>query len=48
VKIPERKDDSPEEFRRQQDLLAEQIQRKMDEKFQKELKELLDKENGDG
>lgn len=42
MKVPERKDDSPEEFQRTLDLLAQQIQAKMDARFQKELKELLD------
>jgi hypothetical protein len=44
MKIPERKDDSPEEFRRQQDLLRQQIHAKMDARLQKDLDELLDKE----
>lgn len=44
MKIPERKDDSPEEFRRQQDLLAKEVRRKMDERLEADHRKLLKEE----
>lgn len=43
MKIPERKDDSAAEFSKQQDEIAKQVQKKMDERFDKDLKTLLDR-----
>ena len=46
MRIPPREDDSPEAFRKQQEALAKEVRRKMDERFDKELKDLLDREEG--
>lgn len=46
MKIPPRDDDSAESFSKQQDLIAKQVQAKMDERFDRDLKALLDREEG--
>jgi hypothetical protein len=45
MKVPPRDDDSAESFARQQDELAKQVQAKMDERFDRDLKVLLDRED---
>jgi hypothetical protein len=44
MKIPERKDDSAAEFSKQQDAIAQQVQAKLDERFDREVKAVLDKD----
>lgn len=45
MKIPDRPDDSAESFKAQQEAIAKQVQAKMDERFDREVKDLLDKDN---
>ena len=45
MRIPERKDDSAESFSKQRDEIAKQVQAKLDERFDKDLKALLDRED---
>lgn len=44
INIPDRKDDSPEEFAKQQDAIAKQVQKAIDDKVDDAVKRILDKD----
>lgn len=43
MKVPDRKDDSPEEFAKQQDAIAKQVQAAIDAKVDAAVQRILDK-----
>lgn len=46
MKVPDRKDDSPEEFAKQQAALAKQVRESLDKAIQDELDAIVDEGKG--
>lgn len=46
MKIPDRKDDSPEEFARQQEAIRKQVRESLDRAIQEELDVIVDEGKG--